>query len=159
MQYKSKYNVWWELTASSPNEIPFPTPALGFWTLVPPGPVRCCRKRSALIMWLFWCIWYIRSVYKVSLDDSFTLSSGHSCREVAGLVRDRISTHQLSNRVQIAALIPRLGPAGGPWALGQPMGIVCQQTSSLMDLELTAASPLRVQHSCGTYRPFSTLYI
>lgn len=41
----------------------------------------------------------------MSLDDS-VLSSGHSCRGLGGLVLARISTHQLRNSVEIAALIP-----------------------------------------------------
>lgn len=95
----------------------------------------------------------------MSLDDSFTLSSGHSCRGLEGLVLYHISTHQLRNSVQIAALIPRLGPAGGSSALKQPITVLLQQMSSLIDLQLTAASPLCVQHSLSTYRHFGTLYI
>lgn len=44
----------------------------------------------------------------MSLDDSFTLNSGHSCRGLRGLALDHISPHQLRNGVQIAALIPGL---------------------------------------------------
>lgn len=101
----------------------------------------------------------ILDIYKVSLDDSFTLSGGHSCRGLGGLVLDQISTHQLRNGVQIAALIPRLGPAGGSSALKQPIRMHLQQMRSLIDLQLTAASPLCVQHTVSTYRHFSTLYI
>lgn len=42
----------------------------------------------------------------MSLDDSFVLNSGHSCRGLGGLVLAHISTHQLRNGVEIAALIP-----------------------------------------------------
>lgn len=101
----------------------------------------------------------IFDIYKVSLDDSFTLCGGHSCRGLRGLVLDHISTHQLRNGVQIAALIPRLGPAGGSSALRHPISINFQQMSSLIDLQLTAVSPLCVQRSLSTYRHFSTLYI
>lgn len=51
-------------------------------------------------------VYSVFDIYKVSLDDSFTLNSGHSCRGLKGLVLDHISTHQLRNCVQIAALIP-----------------------------------------------------
>lgn len=78
-------------------------------------------------MWEVFCslysIYHIWYIYKMSLDDSFTLSSEHSCRGLWGLVLDHISTHQLRNGVQIAALIPRLGPAGGSSALKQPISI------------------------------------
>ncbi len=116
-------------------------------------------------MWEDLCSLYILystiifDIYKVSLDDSFTLSCGHSCRGLRGLVLDHISTHQLRNGVQIAVLIPQLGPAGGSSALNQPIGILLQQTSSLIDSQLTAASPLCVQHSLSTCRHFGTLYI
>lgn len=42
----------------------------------------------------------------MSLDDSFEPNSGHSCRGHGGLVLAHISTHQLRNGVEIAALIP-----------------------------------------------------
>lgn len=78
-------------------------------------------------------------------------SCGHSCKGLRGLVLDHISTHQLRNGVQIAGLIPQLGPAGGSSVLKQPISIPLQQTSSLIDLQLTAASPLCVQRSLSTY--------
>ena len=86
-------------------------------------------------------------IYKVSLDDSFTLSGEHSCRGLGGLVLDHISTHQLRNSVQIATLIPLLSPSGGSPALDRPITTHLQQTSSLIDSQLTAASPLCAQHS------------
>lgn len=42
----------------------------------------------------------------MSLDVSFVLNSGHSCRGLKGLALAHISTHQLRNGVEIAALIP-----------------------------------------------------
>lgn len=101
----------------------------------------------------------ILDIYKVSLDDSFTLSGGHSCRGLRGLGVDQISSHQLRNGVQIAALIPKPGPVGGSSALKQPISIHLQQMRPLIDLQLTVASPLCVQHTLRTYRHFSTLYI
>jgi len=98
-------------------------------------------------------------IYKASLDDSFVLSGEHSCRGLGGLVVDRISTHQLRSCVQIAALIPLLGPAGGHSELKQPIAVLLQQTSALIDLQMTAVSPLCAQHSLSTYWHFSALYI
>lgn len=81
----------------------------------------------------------ILDIYKVSLHDSFTLSGGHSCRGLWGLVLDQISTHQLRNDVQIAALIPRLGPAGGSSAPKWPISIHLKQ---MLFERLTADSGL-----------------
>lgn len=55
-----------------------------------------------------------------------SLSGEHSCRGLKGLVLDHISTHQLRNSIQIAALIPVLGPAGGSSALKQPITVHLQ---------------------------------
>lgn len=79
-------------------------------------------------------------IYKVSLDESFALGGGHSCRGLGGLVLDHISTHQLRNGVQIAALIPRLGPEGGSSAAGRPIPAVLT-ANELFD-RLTADSGL-----------------
>lgn len=64
-------------------------------------------------------------------------SGGHSCRGlwVGGLVLDHISAHQLRNSVQIAALIPGPGLAGGSSMPQQPIGVTWPtKRSSLIGL-------------------------
>lgn len=54
----------------------------------------------------------------MSLDVSLVLNSGHSCRGLEGLALAHVSTHQLRNGVEIAALIPGRGSS----ALRRPIG-------------------------------------
>lgn len=90
----------------------------------------------------------------MSLDVSFVLNSGHSCGGLEGLALAHISSHQLRNGVEIAALIPgRVRREDPPHSGGQ-------SAASWGKLGFDAdASPPCFHFLHGTYRHFGVLYI
>lgn len=94
---------------------------------------KLCRSKRGI--WALICRSYLIYIKCLWMTSSH-FSGGHSCRGlwVRGLVLDHISAHQLRNGVQIAALIPGLGPAGGPSTPEQPIAVTSPtKRSSLID--------------------------
>lgn len=64
-------------------------------------------------------IWF--NIFKMSLDDSFVLNSGHSCRGTWGISFGSYFHPSAEERCWNSSFNPQLGPAGGSSTLRRPI--------------------------------------